>query len=76
MDLTQCSRVSAAPQPETVHSVPLLKAFFGRQAVLTKWLSLAQYGPSVALSWSKAVEVGTKAWSVLISAYFIATFDQ
>lgn len=76
MDLTQCLRVSVTPQPETVHSVPLLKAWLGRQAVLTKGVSLAQYGLFVALSWSKAVEEGTKAKSTLISAYFIAKFNK
>ena len=57
------------PQPEMVQPVPLLKAFLGRQAVFTKWVSSAQCGPFVALSCSKAVEEGTKAKSVLISAY-------
>lgn len=72
MDLISCLRVSVTPQPETVHSVPLLKACFGRQAVFTNWVSLAQYGPFVALSRSKAAEGGSKAKSVLISAYCIA----
>lgn len=76
MRLTQCLRVSVTPQPEMVHSVPLLKACFVRQAVFTNWVSLAQYGLFVALSWSKAVEEGPKATSILISAYFIAKFNK
>lgn len=76
MDLTPCLRVSVTPQPEMTHSVPLLKACFGRQAVFTKWVSLAQYGLFVALSWSKAAEEETEAKSILKSAYFIAKFNK
>lgn len=76
MDLTQCLRVSVIPQPEMAHSVPLLKACFGRQAVFTRWVSLAQYGLFVTLSWSKAVEEGPKAKSILISTYFIPKLNK
>lgn len=49
-------RVSVTPHPEITHSVPLLKDWFGRQAVFTKRVSLAQYGLSVTLSWSMAAQ--------------------
>lgn len=67
MDSTRRLRVSVTAQPEMAHSVPLLKTCLGRQAVFTKAVSRAQYGPFVALSWSKAVEEGTKAKFILIS---------
>lgn len=49
-------RVSVTPQPEITHSVPLLKGWFGRQAVLTNRVSLAQYGLSVTFNCSMATE--------------------